>query len=210
MRASFDRLTDWYNGPGTGSPGTIRIPAAPSRLVYDGPFTDTSTPLSNGNYYITIDVDEPYGPTWTLDAGHSYIVDFDQADRVALTEGGPITHYVQRVEIRTWPEGANYWRAHIAPLDPLPPEAKLCVVIYGRQNLNTPDDPMILEQVEIDGTSTDVITCGWTFIGINDAGFPVGSCQIYRNGVHVADTINQWHETPPPIVFEVNEGVCPT
>jgi len=209
MRAPFDRFIDLYNGLNTGSPGTLREADVPARLVYDGPFTDTAPPLELGTYYLTMDAVVPNGPAWGPFAPGIQTCDFGQADLVALTTGEPYTHYIQRVELRMWPIGSLYYRAHIAPLDPLPPAAKLCVVIYGRQNLNGEDDPMIYEQIEISGTVTDTITCGWTFIGINDAGFPVGSCQIYRNGTHVADAINQWHETPAVVIYEVNSGACP-
>jgi len=208
MRGPFDRAIDLYFGPGTATPGVLIAGAVPARLVKDDVFADLDNPLAGGQYYLTLDEVLPQGPLWVNTAGHTWSVDFDQADEIALTPGGPVSHYIQRVELRTWPVGVDYFRAHIAPLDPLPPDVKVCVSIYGVNNLDTAHDPFAVEKVDTDGTITDTFTLLPTFIGVNDHGHRIVTIQVLRNGVVAGASVLQYHETPEPVIILVTEGVC--
>ena len=131
MRADFDRFIDLYFGPNTGTPGVLRAGMVPARLVPDEAFVDTMTPLIDSVEYLTMDLLEPTGPT-SVGIGHwRYTTDYGACDRVALISGDPVTHQVVRVEARSWPEGANYWRAHITPL--FEPGASPCALTYSEQ-----------------------------------------------------------------------------
>jgi hypothetical protein len=126
MRAPFDRFIDLYYGPDTATPGALKAAGVPARLVEDEAFVDIAEPLSESLLYLTLDEVEPAGATTENTELQRWTYDYGQGDQVALTEGGEITHQVLRVESRTWPEGENYWRAHICPLlDELPSECSL-------------------------------------------------------------------------------------
>lgn len=138
MRAPFDRLVNLYYGPDTATPGVLRHGEVPARLVPDEAFTDTADPLSLSSAYLTMDAFEPLGPDTTPTVLQQWTYDYGVGDQVALTPGADITHQVVRVELRSWPTGSSYWRAHIAPLlDELP---SVCSVDYwDHYHFNAPD-----------------------------------------------------------------------
>lgn len=128
MRAPFDRFIDTYFGPHSGAYLTPKLIAAPSRLVNDLAFVDVMDPLNTSFAYITIDEALINPPTVTPIGPGYWLQDSGQADLIALTTGGPITHQCGRAERRTWPTGTNYWRCHIIPRADVPPSP--CSITY--------------------------------------------------------------------------------
>jgi len=128
MRAPFDRFIDLFWGPDTLTPGAAHLLNVHARLVPDVAFAGTEPPLSLSLAYITLDAIEPNAPTTVNTTLQVWEYDYGKGDTVALTTGGPITHQVLRVELRTWDTGGSYWRAHIAPLIDEIPSA--CSVDY--------------------------------------------------------------------------------
>jgi len=116
MRAEFNNSVDLYWGDTTASPGVLRESAVPCRIVPDEAFVDAVEPLSESEAYITMEEVEPMGPSWTETSPGIWEVDLGKGDGVTLHEAGIILWNVVRVERRTWPDGTNYWRAHVAPV----------------------------------------------------------------------------------------------
>jgi len=120
MRQPFNNAIDLYNGPSTGSPGTIRVSNVPCRIVPDAAFREVSNPLDASEAYITMDEAEPFGPTWTEGDIGIWEVDIGKGDEVAI-HGAMIKLWsVVRVELRQWEDGTDYWRAHVAPIRACP------------------------------------------------------------------------------------------
>jgi len=131
VRAPFDRFMDIYYGPATTTPGALKYSELASRVVPDIAFVDTQLPLQKSRAYYTTEDLTPIGAMILNPAALQYNYNFGFADQVALTHGGPITHVVLRVELRTWHTGLPYWRAHIAPLlDILP---TVCQISYAEE-----------------------------------------------------------------------------
>jgi len=116
MRADFDNVVDLYWGETTATPGVLRESAVPCRIVPDEAFVDTVEPLSLSEAYITMAEVEPMGPSWTETSPGIWEVDLGKGDGVTLHEAGLILWNVVRVERRTWADGTDYWRAHVAPV----------------------------------------------------------------------------------------------
>jgi len=115
MRAPFDRAIDLYDGVGTATPYAVYAAAVPARLVPDVAFVDVFAPLSDSVAYVTMDAIQPVGAEVTMVSDGVYTYDYTKANRLASVSGGGVDYIVLRVESRTWSDGTNYWRAHIAP-----------------------------------------------------------------------------------------------
>jgi len=123
MRADFNTLANFYDGPGTATPGALRVANVPARVVSDLFFKDVDAPLSTSLAYFNVEASQPRGPLVTDLGGGSYTYDFTRADRVEFLSLPGTTWVVLRVETCTWPAlGAPYWRASIANAvpDPIP------------------------------------------------------------------------------------------
>lgn len=114
MRAAFDRVVDWYNGP-----GGLVMANMPARIVnYDQIF-----PLSAPGYYevawITFDAIVPAGISGSIFGPGVLQLDYTLYDQVAEFAGGPITHCAACPELVTPATGTPYYRCRLIPL-PLP------------------------------------------------------------------------------------------
>lgn len=115
MRAPFDRLIDVYWGLGYYPILTRREANVPARFVIDDAFLQVGEPFINIVGYITCDAVSINPPEQTdLTAGVSTL-DFNYADLIAITAGGPVTHQVYIAELRTWQTGGDYRRSHVGP-----------------------------------------------------------------------------------------------
>jgi len=120
MRREFNTFVDLYHGPSTATPGVLRVSNVHCRIVPDECFQEPTNPLHLSEAYITMDSVEPIGPQWTETAPGIWEVDLGKADDITLHDGGVMLWSVVRVELRTWMEGADYWRAHVAPWAEIP------------------------------------------------------------------------------------------
>jgi len=128
-RAPFDRLVDTFNGPDTPTPYGPLLTALPARVVADLAFKDLTDPMNQSLAYMTYDAGFMNGPEMTYLGGQFYNVAYGAADMVALITGGPVTHQAVRIESRTWPDGTNYYRAHLIPRQDVPPS--VCSTSYA-------------------------------------------------------------------------------
>jgi hypothetical protein len=106
---------DFVNGPLAPMPGVRYLINQPARLVKTSQWQEQNAPGLFPLWYLTVTGQRPSGPLYAVAAGvRSY--NYGWADQLALTTGGPITHYVWRVEVWDVNIIPNYARIWIAQL----------------------------------------------------------------------------------------------
>lgn len=120
-RAPFNQTCDLIWGPGTATPGVVRMPMVQCRVVLQGEITSTAFPMNMRVAWITMDRIEPNGPYVTsVVPGGPTTFDYTQSDVVAIPSGGAPVYCIVDVEHVVPFGGPNYWRASVVHL-PFPP-----------------------------------------------------------------------------------------
>ena len=114
-RGGFNTTCDLVYGSGHASPGTV-YDSRICRLVGEIWQDMSLDPFSLRHYYVTMEGDKPNEAAATF-VGHSYTLDFNLADRIAIPSGSAPQYIVLFVEaVKQGPE-PDYWRASVALWD---------------------------------------------------------------------------------------------